>query len=254
MACSPSLIPVIAEAKRLRNPPVSRHRARIRSRIAAPCRRYTTRKAMSVVIAARSSQPPLRASLTQFISAPASDNRPGNTSNARHARAAAAAKSHSRSRKKIPNMLATGRRSLRASSSGRTGSPARPRHKDRGKTHQRPGVGVGEIRGTEVSAEPLPANRTDRVTAVDSNQAKQKKADIGLADAEDKLLPREVRQVNLVAGLIGERHQCRQNQQSNKNPSKSASHSHASVTVGTSECQEMTRVRVLNAVDSLMMN
>ena len=119
MACSPSLIPVMAEAKP--HPESARCRASARGRGPPPPLHasgsrpgsQSDRSARRATASRRAGRCP-----TQSMSAPASESRLGNTSRLRQASAAAAAKSQNRSRKKIPNMLATGRRSFRASSSG----------------------------------------------------------------------------------------------------------------------------------------
>ena len=61
----------------------------------------------------------------------------------------------------------------------------------------------------------------------------------------DELPPREVGQMNFMPRLISERHHARQNQQSNQDPSKSSSHSHARLTAAVAGCQERTCAHVL---------
>ena len=190
---------------------------------------------------------------TQFISAPASDKRFGKTSKARQARTAAAEKSQNRSKKKIPNMLATGRRSLRARMQRADGLAGAPQNKNGRKAHQRAGIRVQEIGGADVPAEALPADRADRVTRVNPDQAKQKKQNIRLADAGDEFPPGKVGQMNLMARVIGERHHARQNQQRDEYPTESSTHSQARLTAAGTGCQERRCAYVLNGADALLM-
>ena len=113
-------------------------------------------------------------------------------------------------------------------------------NKNRREAHQRPRVCVQKISGTDILAESLPADRADRITPVNPNEAKQKKKNIRLADAGDEFPPGEVGQMNLVAGVIGERHHARQNQQRDQYPTKSSTHSHARLTAAATGCQERT--------------
>jgi hypothetical protein len=56
--------------------------------------------------------------------------------------------------------------------------------------------------------------------------------------------------MDFMAGLIGERHDARQNHQRYDYPAKSSTHSHARLTAAAMECQERTCAVVLKEIAS----
>src|SRR5277367_3038348 len=96
-------------------------------------------------------------------------------------------------------------------------------------------------------AKTLPAHGAYRIASINRGERKQEQADVRLAHAFDESSPGEIGQMNLMARLIRQASEGRQNDESDEYPAESCTHSHARLTATATECQERTRARVLKS-------
>ncbi len=124
-------------------------------------------------------------------------------------------------------MLAAGRRSFRASRSGRTGSPARPKNEDRRKAFESAGKGPKKSGVAKMPAKSVPAQRTDRVATVDRKQPQQQQPAIGLGDRVSQFCEAEILHVHRFARAIRQREEHGKDQNRKEDFAKVPTHSSA---------------------------
>ncbi len=81
---------------------------------------------------------------------------------------------------------------------------------------ERHGVNRPEVRGPQVSLEHFPAQRTQRVTGVDSDNRKDQKEGVSIANCDPKSCPAEITEMHHPAGPINRVSECEQDNQDDK--------------------------------------
>ena len=113
--------------------------------------------------------------------------------------------------------------------------------KNRGKSHQRGAIGFPESGSAHIPGKTLPAQRANRVTAIDGDDGKKQKRDIRQTDAVDKFFPGEVREMNLVTGMISERAKSGDHDEADKKFAVIGAHPCGETNRSLSACQESRR-------------